>query len=186
MVRWQYQQALCAQLPQAELMWLGPLKERASLANRYLIRLPDAKVQTCSRSKNQPTQTSRVNVMATTGERGESAVLRQRFFGLAWPVIGQNLLETTLGIIDTLFVVELSAAAIASVDSTLQIMFFVLAALSALAVGSSILVAQAVGARTRERASRLTRQSVLRGFILSIPLALLGLVFDGPIIGILA
>ena len=76
------------------------------------------------------------------------SALRRRVLGMAWPVIGQNLLETLLGIVDTLLVAGLGAAAIAGVGSALQIMFFVLAALAALSVGSSILVAQAVGAAT--------------------------------------
>jgi putative MATE family efflux protein len=115
---------------------------------------------------------------------GEPAALRRRVLGLAWPVIGENLLETLLGIVDTLLVAGLGTAAIAGVGSGLQIMFFILAALSALSVGSSILVAQAVGARDLGRASRLARQSLLWSVLLSAPLALVGLGLAGPIIGI--
>ena len=75
----------------------------------------------------------------------EPAALRRRVLGLAWPVIGENLLETLLGIVDTALVAGLGTAAIAGVGTGLQIMFFLLAALSALSVGSSILVAQAIG-----------------------------------------
>ncbi len=73
--------------------------------------------------------------------------LRRRVLGLAWPGIGENMLETSLDIINTILVAALGAAALAGVGSGLQIMFFVLAALAALSVGSSILVAQAVGAQ---------------------------------------
>ena len=72
---------------------------------------------------------ARVDVVETPAEQGQSAGLRRRVFGLAWPVIGQNLLETTLGIVDTLLVASLGAAALAGVGTALQIMFFVLAAL---------------------------------------------------------
>src|ERR1700712_4111513 len=85
----------------------------------------------------------------------EPAALRRRVLGLAWPVMGENLLETLLGIVDTALVAGLGTAAIAGVGSGLQIMFFVLATLSALSVGSSILVAQAIGAREPDRASRI-------------------------------
>src|SRR5690348_3752753 len=71
-------------------------------------------------------------------------VLRRRVLGLAWPVIGENMLETSLDIVNTIMVAALGAVALAGVGSGLQIMFFVLAALAALSVGSSILVAQAV------------------------------------------
>lgn len=115
--------------------------------------------------------------------QAEPAV-RRRVWGLAWPVIGENLLETLLGIVDTLLVAGLGTAAIAGVGSSLQIMFFVLAALAALSVGSSILVAQAVGARDLARASRLARQSLLWSVLLSVPLALVGYGLAGPIIGV--
>ena len=116
--------------------------------------------------------------------QGESPSLRRRVLGFAWPVIGQNLLETLLGIVDTLLVAGIGAAAIAGIGGALQIMFFVLAALSALSVGSSILIAQAFGAGELDRASRLARQSLLWSVLLSIPLALAGLFLAGPIIGV--
>jgi multidrug resistance protein, MATE family len=114
----------------------------------------------------------------------ESPGLRRRVLSLAWPVIGQNLLETLLGIVDTLLVAGLGIAAIAGIGGALQIMFFVLAALSALSVGSAILVAQAVGARALDRASRLARQSLLWSVLLAVPLALVGLGLADPIISI--
>ncbi|MBA3943135.1 MAG: MATE family efflux transporter [Herpetosiphonaceae bacterium] len=122
------------------------------------------------------------NLGETAG--GSPSELRRRVLGLAWPVIGENLFETLLGIVDTLLVAGLGTAALAGVGSGLQIMFFLLAALSALSVGSSILVAQAVGARDLALASRLARQSLLWSVLLSVPLAFAGLLLAGPIIGI--
>lgn len=113
-----------------------------------------------------------------------STSLRRRVLGLAGPVIGENFLETLLGIVDTLLVAALGAAAIAGVGSALQVMFFLISALSALAVGSSVLVAQAYGAGDIRRASHLARQSLLWSVIASIPLALLGWVSAGPVIAI--
>ncbi len=43
----------------------------------------------------------------------EQPATRRRVLGLAWPVIGENLLETLLGIVDTLLVAGLGAVAIA-------------------------------------------------------------------------
>ena len=110
--------------------------------------------------------------------------LRRRVLGLAWPVIGENMLETSLDIVNTILVAALGAAALAGVGSGLQIMFFVLAALAALSVGSSILVAQAVGAHDLNRASHVARQSLLWSFILSLPLAVAGFLLARPLIGI--
>jgi hypothetical protein len=57
--------------------------------------------------------------------------LQRRVVGLAGPVIGENLLETLLGIVDTALVAHLGATATAGVGSAQQLMFFLIAALSA-------------------------------------------------------
>ena len=120
--------------------------------------------------------------IVTTQETAQQ--LRRRVLGLAWPVIGENMLETMLDIVNTVLVASLGAVALAGVGSGLQIMFFVLAALAALSVGSSVLVAQAVGARDMARASRFARQSLIWSVVLSVPLAIVGYTMAGPIIGV--
>lgn len=107
---------------------------------------------------------------------------RRRVLDLAWPVISENFLETLLGVVDTILVARLGAAAIAGVGSALQVMFFVIAALSALAVGSAVLVAQAYGAGQLPKAGQLARQSLLWSILLGIPLAVVGVIFAEPII----
>jgi putative MATE family efflux protein len=110
--------------------------------------------------------------------------LRKRVWGLAGPVIGENFLETLLGVVDTLLVAGLGAVAIAGVGSALQVMFFLISVLSALAIGSAVLVAQAVGASDTARAGRLARQSLLWSVLFSIPLTVTGFLLSGPIIGL--
>jgi putative MATE family efflux protein len=114
----------------------------------------------------------------------QGTALRRRVLGLAWPVIGENMLETLLDIVNTVLVASLGAVALAGVGTGLQIMFFVLAALAALSVGSSVLVAQAVGAQDLARASRLARQSLLWSVICAVPLALVGWSLAGTIVGV--
>jgi putative MATE family efflux protein len=110
--------------------------------------------------------------------------LRRRVLDLAWPVISENFLEIFLGIVDTLLVAQLGAAAIAGVGASLQVMFFVISALSALSIGSAVLVAQAVGAGNLFQAGQLAKQSLLWSAILSVPLALVGIFLAEPIIAI--
>jgi len=117
---------------------------------------------------------------ALIGERE----LRKRVLGLAGPVIGENFLETLLGIVDTVLVAGLGAVAIAGVGSALQVMFFLISALSALAIGSAVLVAQAVGAGDVARAGRLGRQSLIWSVLFSIPLTAIGFLLSGPIINL--
>ena len=108
----------------------------------------------------------------------------RRVFSLAWPVIGENFLQTMLGIVDTLMVSMLGAQALAGVGSAIQIMFFVIAALSATSVGSSVLVAQAVGAKDLVRAGILAKQSLTWSIIISFPLIIAGLFATEQIISI--
>lgn len=89
-----------------------------------------------------------------------------------------------LDIVNTALVAGLGAVALAGVGSGLQIMFFVLAALAALSVGSSILVAQAVGAQDLERSGRLARQSLIWSGLLSVPLAIAGFTLAPVIISV--
>lgn len=110
--------------------------------------------------------------------------MRQRVFTMAWPVISENFLQTMLGIVDTLLVARLGAGAIAGVGSAQQVMFFLIAALSALSVGASVLVAQAVGARDLQRSSHLARQSLVWSICFSIPLAVIGYFASAPVIGV--
>lgn len=110
--------------------------------------------------------------------------LRKRVWDLAGPVIGENFLETLLGIVDTLLVAGLGAVAIAGIGSALQVMFFLISVLSALAIGSAVLVAQAVGAGESAQAGRLGRQSLIWSVLFSVPLSVGGFLLSGPIIGL--
>jgi multidrug resistance protein, MATE family len=106
--------------------------------------------------------------------------LRRRVFGLAWPTIAENLLQTMVGIVDTLLVARLGAEAIAGVGASLQVMFLVIGVLSSVSVGSSILVAQAIGARDHRRANALAKQAVVWGVVLAMPLSALGWLVAEP------
>src|SRR5690606_4206119 len=98
--------------------------------------------------------------------------LRRRVFNLAWPVISENFLQTMLGIMDTLMVAQLGAVALAGVGAAIQIMFFVISALSATSVGSSVLVAQAIGAKAYADAGKYAKQSLVWSVLISVPLIL--------------
>ncbi|SVB98979.1 uncharacterized protein METZ01_LOCUS251833, partial [marine metagenome] len=56
-------------------------------------------------------------------------------------VIFESFLETALGVADTLLVSRIGEFAIAGVGAAIQVLFFVIAVLSALGVGSAVLVA---------------------------------------------
>ncbi len=119
-------------------------------------------------------------IILVTGASG----LQRRVWGLAWPVIAENFLETLLGVVDTWLVshLALGAIAVAGVGVAVQVQWFLISALSALSVGTTVLVAQAFGGDNRAGAGMLTRQSLAWSLIVSIPLAIGGLLLSTPII----
>lgn len=110
--------------------------------------------------------------------------LQRRVLGLAAPVIGENLLQTLLGVVDTMLVAGLGVAALAGVGSALQVIYVIIAALSALSVGASVLVAQAVGGGNFLAANRFARQALLWSVLMSVPIALVGWACTPLIIGL--
>lgn len=110
---------------------------------------------------------------------------QRRVLALATPIIGENLLQTAVGAVDTFMVARLGAAAVAGVGSASALVFFLISILSAVDIGATVLVSQAIGAGDRSRANVLARQAIAWGLILAIPLSI-GMFFAAPtLIGLL-
>ena len=97
-----------------------------------------------------------------TTDLATSQMSQRRVLRLAVPIIGENLLQTLVGIVDTLFVAALGASALAGVGVALEVVFFAIAILSSIAIGGTVLVSQAIGSRSPAEANRLARQTVDR------------------------
>jgi multidrug resistance protein, MATE family len=110
--------------------------------------------------------------------------MRRRVLTLAGPVIGENLLQTMLGIVDTILVAGLGTIALAGVGTALQVIYVIIAALSALSVGASVLVAQAVGKRNSAEAAHFARQAIIWALLVSLPITAIGLPLSSAIIGL--
>lgn len=109
------------------------------------------------------------------------AMPRRRVLSLAAPIIGENLLQTAVGAVDTFMVARLGAAAVAGVGTGSALVFFMISILSAIDIGATILVSQAIGAGDRNRASLLARQAVGWGLILAVPVSI-GMFLAAPAI----
>ena len=109
---------------------------------------------------------------------------RRRVLGLAVPIIGESLLQTTVGAVDTLMVARLGSVAVAGVGTAIEVVFFLISVLSAVGIGATVLVSQAVGAGDRERANRLARQAVVWGVLLAIPVSAFGVLAAPGAIGL--
>src|SRR5215212_6073233 len=97
---------------------------------------------------------------------------QRRVLTLATPIIGENLLQTLVGAVDTFMVARLGAAAVAGVGIGFELVFFIISILSAIDIGATVLVSQAIGAGQQERANRLARQAIVWGLLLGIPVSL--------------
>lgn len=109
---------------------------------------------------------------------------QRRVLLLALPIIGENMLQVAVGAVDTLLVGRLGADAIAGVGIAFETVFLIIAILSAVTVGATVLVSQAIGSDNRTRANELARQAISWGVVLAIPLSILGYVFAPQLIGI--
>src|SRR5262249_11523747 len=99
--------------------------------------------------------------------RQRSALVRT-IWALAWPVIVTFLLESLVGLIDTLMVGRLGASAVAAVGVGAQVLSAVSVAMTAVGTGTLALVARHIGAQQRSDAEQVLRQSIFAAFALSI------------------
>ncbi|MDQ3044760.1 MAG: MATE family efflux transporter [Chloroflexota bacterium] len=99
---------------------------------------------------------------------------QRRVLGLALPIIGENLLQTIVGAVDTLLVARLGSYAVAGVGTSLEIVFFLISVLSAVAIGATVLISQAIGAGNSVRANQVARQAIVWGLVLALPVSLGG------------
>jgi putative MATE family efflux protein len=86
---------------------------------------------------------------------------RPRILQLALPTIAGNILFSTVAMIQTKFVGDLGAQAVAAVGASQRVFFALQAILMAIGVGTSALVSRAWGANDRDEAARVTMASVL-------------------------
>jgi putative MATE family efflux protein len=93
---------------------------------------------------------------------------------LAWPVVAEQMLQSLVGVVDVALVGRLSAAAVAGVGTGTQLLQVAISAMGAVAVGTTVLVALATGARREREAAHVTRQSLLAGVAMGLLLALAG------------
>lgn len=140
---------------------------------------PDAEIEALA-----PQLTPDDPVLAEPVVEAEAAtepMTQRRVLGLAIPIIGENLLHTSVTAIDVFMVAQLGAVAVAGVGTAAELVFFIISILSAASIGATVLVSQAIGGRNREEANRLARQGVAWGLVLAIPVSILGY-FTAPIL----
>ncbi len=110
--------------------------------------------------------------------------LVRTIWALAWPVIATFSLEAFVGLIDTLMVGRLGAAAVAAVGVGTQILSGVSVVMTAVGTGTLALVARHVGAQEHPDAQRVLGQSIVAAFGLSLLLVIPVIVFAPYLVGL--
>lgn len=131
------------------------------------------------------TAPSSAEVLPPVAREGAEHRISQIVYALAWPVIVENLLQTALGVVDTVMVSRLGNEAVAGVGAALQYLFLSFGVFGGLAVGSTALVARFIGAGDRNAANRIAKQSIWIGLGIGLVLTVLGLAFSDEAMALL-
>ena len=136
-------------------------------------------------STGQPLGSGRLGSAGATvevGSRSPAHHLRLDVINLAWPVVIEQLLATSVGIADVAIAGRLGPSSLAGAGVGLQILSIAINGLGAFAIGTTVAVAQSVGARRPAMAGNAMRQGVSLGILCSVAVALPALLFTGPLI----
>ncbi len=104
--------------------------------------------------------------------------------GLAIPIIGENLLQTLVGAVDTLLVARLGSEAVAGVGTSRRVRLLHHLHLDRPGNRSNGFVSQAFGAGLPARVRDVARQALVWGVLLSIPVSIAGYLLAPTVIGL--
>ena len=90
---------------------------------------------------------------------------------LTWPIFIENILRVSLSSVDVFMLSFYSEKAVAAVGLTSQIVFFIQLLYLMVAIGSSILISQYLGARREKEAGQIALGSLTLGLVFSIVLS---------------
>lgn len=99
---------------------------------------------------------------------------------LAWPAVLTNLLQSTVGLVDTKAVGTLGSSAVAAATAGHRMQFLLQALLLAASTGTTALVARAWGGNDREEAGRVMIASLALALGLAVVMGVLGLALAAP------
>lgn len=109
---------------------------------------------------------------------------RAELWKLLYPLMLEQLLTSFMGMADTVMVTRAGSEAISAVSLVDSINILVIQILSALAAGGTIICSQYIGHKDFKRCNAAARQVVITVMMISVPLALLCLIFRKPILGL--
>ncbi|ESU31813.1 multidrug transporter MatE [Bacillus sp. 17376] len=101
---------------------------------------------------------------------------------LAVPAMIENILQTVVGFVDTLFVAKIGLNEVTAVGVANAIMAVYIAIFMAVGVGTSSLIARSIGAGDMDKAKSIARQSTFISVIIGLLFGLITLFFSEPLL----
>lgn len=115
------------------------------------------------------------------GKLKEAKTTKQKIIiilALAVPAMIENILQTVVGFVDTLFVAKLGLHAVTAVGIANTVLAIYIAIFMALGVGTTSLIARSIGAGNHEKARLIARQSTFISIISGVVFGLISLFFS--------
>lgn len=106
-------------------------------------------------------------------------------FALLIPIVVEQLLNSFMGMVDTMMVSNLGSQAISGVSLVDSINNLIAQLFSAMATGAAIICSHYIGMRSKEGANKAARQVVLTVFVISFTITILGLIFRKPLLALI-
>ncbi len=107
--------------------------------------------------------------------------IRNNIFKLAGPAILEMTLHTMVWTVDTAMIGRLNPASISAVSLGAQMMFITMAIFGSIGISATAMVARNVGAEDFERGQKVAAQALAMGFLISIFISTLGMLFSKEI-----
>jgi putative MATE family efflux protein len=120
---------------------------------------------------------------AKLAEWADQRELRRSVLRLALPIVGSDLLQRGVNVVDALLVGRLGAAELAAVGLSQLLLTFTMALVYGLGIGITVMVAFHTGARDERRRAWAARMSLLIGVAASVSLGGAGILLSRPVAG---
>lgn len=98
-------------------------------------------------------------------------------FALLIPIVVEQLLNSFMGMVDTMMVSNLGSQAISGVSLVDSVNNLIVQLFSAMATGAAIICSHYIGMRNKDGANKAARQVVLTVMVISLVITILGLIF---------
>lgn len=113
-------------------------------------------------------------------KKREKAFARDSAFRFTLPVIGENLLTSSVGLIYSSILGGVSASSLAAAGTGNQAMNFIVSFFSAIVTGSAILLSRLTGQGDKRQASRMVEQAMLMAPVISLIVTVILFAFSAP------